>query len=105
MSFGSSPEYVQTTLTTGMLMLGNMSVGVRSADREPKIAMKSARTPQGNLNNPHPGYLVSLVSHAPHASEPVEAKPTPNQTRPSWRLKIRRSAIVLVEPCSIRLRA
>ena len=44
MSFGKSPVYVQTTLTTGMLMLGKMSVGVRSAAKPPKIAIRKERT-------------------------------------------------------------
>jgi hypothetical protein len=41
MSFGSSPVYVQTTATTGTLMLGKISVGVRSADKVPNIAMSN----------------------------------------------------------------
>ena len=38
------PLYVQTTLTTGMSMLGKMSVGVRRMAATPSITMSSAIT-------------------------------------------------------------
>jgi hypothetical protein len=41
MSFGTMPLKTQMTLTTGMLMFGKMSVGVRKIDTAPitKISM------------------------------------------------------------------
>ena len=39
-----SPEYVQTTLTTGMSMFGKMSVGVRRMLATPSITIRTAIT-------------------------------------------------------------
>ena len=44
MSSGTSPAYAQTMLTTGMLMFGKISVGVRTIAREPPISMSMAIT-------------------------------------------------------------
>src|SRR5260370_38761387 len=44
MSAGGRPLYVQTTLTTGMPILGKISVGVLIAESVPKIRMTTART-------------------------------------------------------------
>ena len=41
---GERPVYCQTIATTGMLMLGKMSVGVVSATSGPRISRTSART-------------------------------------------------------------
>src|SRR5437868_9790298 len=43
-SVGESPPYVQITLTTGMLMLGKMSVCMVTIDTIPMTAINSATT-------------------------------------------------------------
>src|SRR3984893_9168144 len=44
MSSGDRPVELKTTLITGILMLGKMSIGVRTADPTPKIMISSAIT-------------------------------------------------------------
>jgi hypothetical protein len=44
MSWAEKPLYVQTMLTTGMSMLGKISVGVRSIASGPTIKINTART-------------------------------------------------------------
>jgi hypothetical protein len=41
---GGRPVYCHTTLMTGILMSGKMSVGVLTADKGPMIRMKIAST-------------------------------------------------------------
>ena len=43
-SFADSPLYSQMTETTGMLMLGKMSVGVRAIVSAPRMPIRSAST-------------------------------------------------------------
>src|SRR5580700_5335341 len=43
-SSGEMPEYVQMTETTGMSMLGKMSVGMRTMAMPPSATMSSAMT-------------------------------------------------------------
>jgi hypothetical protein len=44
MSSAGKPVKVKTTLMTGILIFGKMSVGVRSADAVPKIRITRAMT-------------------------------------------------------------
>src|SRR3982074_1191185 len=76
MSSGGNPEEMKTTLITGMLMLGKVSVGVRSADTTPKIMISIAMTTNvygrrsASLTMP---IIVASWSHRSPRGEPGRA--------------------------------